>query len=122
MWDLLHSLNLNKSFPLSEREFQAWLKKQDFKETKEQKFKLEKNTKKQKEVQCSHTLIPPLSLENNATVAGTASVLEEFGKEFQIPCNLATLVLPCDEKQQNLDIDAAIKHHELKYLLQEHKN
>ena len=107
---------------MSEQEFQAWLKKQDFKETKEQKFRFEKNTKKQREVQCSHTLILPLSLENNATVAGTASVLEEFGKEFQIPCNHATIVLPFDEKQQNFDIDAARKHHEFMYLLQEHKN
>lgn len=67
-------------------------------------------------------MILPLSLENNATVAGTASVLEEFGKEFQIPCNHATIVLPFDEKQQNFDIDAARKHDEFMYLLQEHKN
>lgn len=69
----------------SEKEFQAWLEKEDFKETKEQKFKLEKNTKKQREVQCCHTLILPLSLENNATTAGTASVLEERRKGVSNP-------------------------------------
>jgi hypothetical protein len=63
----------------------------------------------------------PLSLENNATITGTASVLEEFGKEFNIPCNHARVVLPYDERMKTFNIDDARKHHEFLYLLQEHK-
>ena len=54
-------------------------------------------------------------------MAGPASVLEEFSKEFGIPCNHAKVVLPYDEKLQTFNIDEARKHHEFLYLLQEHK-
>ena len=62
-------------------------------------------------------MILPLSIKNNAKVAGTASVLEAFGKAFEIPCNHAKIVLSFDKKLQNFDIDAARKHHEFLYLL-----
>ena len=69
----------------------------------------------------SKTLILPLSLENNASITGTALILEDFVKEFVIPCMYAKVVLPYDEKLQNFNIEAARKHYKFLYLLQEHK-
>ena len=40
----------------------------------------------------SEYLILPLSLENNSTLTGTASILEQFSGEFQIPCKQALRV------------------------------
>lgn len=68
------------------------------------------------------TIILPLSIENNATITGTAAVLEHFGQEFNIPCAHAKMFLPYDESQKTFDIEAARKHHEFLYLLQEHKD
>ena len=31
-------------------------------------------------------LILPLCLENNAATTGTAAIIEQFGKEFGVPC------------------------------------
>lgn len=53
---------------------------------------------------------------------GTAAVLEHFGQEFEIPCTHSKVVLPYNEILKTFDIEAARKHHEFLYLLQEHKN
>ena len=84
-------------------------------------FKFKKPVLQNQVLKTSDTLILPLSLENNATITGTASILEEFGKEFLIPCNHSKVVLPYDDKLKTFDINAARKHHEFLYLLQEHK-
>ncbi len=55
-------------------------------------------------------LILPLSLENNATTNGTAAIIEEFGKEFGVPCEHAKEYLPFDAKNKLFDIDAGRKH------------
>ena len=48
-------------------------------------------------------------------------MLEEFGKEFNIPCNHARVVLPYNERTKTFNTDDARKHHEFLYLLQENK-
>ena len=48
----------------------------------------------------------PLSLENNATLTGTAAILEEFGKEFSIPC-LQINEIPFNKSDKKFDIMAA---------------
>ena len=84
-------------------------------------FKFKEPVHQNQVTKTTETLILPLSLENNATITGKASILEEFGKEFQIPCNHSKVVLPYDDKLKTFDINAARKHNEFLYLLQEHK-
>ena len=108
---------------MSEKELSDWLSKQNF----SQKNKLEydincSSLPLQASPQCdkSKMLIFPLSLENNATVNGTAAIIEEFGRELCEPCEHAKEYLPFDAKNKLFDIDAARKHHEF-LALYEHK-
>ena len=39
-------------------------------------------------------LILPLCLENNAATTGTAAIIEQFGKEFGVPCEHDKEYLP----------------------------
>ena len=48
----------------------------------------------------SEFLLLPLSLENNATVTGTASILEQFGAEFGIPCAHADRFFAFDREKK----------------------
>ena len=78
---------------MTETEFNTWFSKVDlenFESNDKKKFK-GKVPSKQKlcsKSQCDKTEIInlPLSLEDNATLAGTAAIFKEFGKEFSIPC------------------------------------
>ncbi|CAB4033758.1 Hypothetical predicted protein [Paramuricea clavata] len=109
---------------MTELEFTSWLKKQNLNTTSVSKKKYVLNyssTSSESTTECTNILVLPLSLENNATITGTASVLEEFGKEFNIPCNHARVVLPYNERMKTFNTDDARKHHEFLYLLQEHK-
>ena len=107
---------------MSEQEFQAWLKKQILSESHLQKYKLQKTLPRKKNEGPTKTIILPLSIENNATITGTAAVLEHYGQEFEIPCTHSKVVLPYDEILKTFNIEAAREHHEFLYLLQEHKN
>ena len=69
----------------------------------------------------SDVVILPLSVEDNATINGTASILEEFGKEFNIDCNLESSFLPFDENKKVFDLKAARNRYEFLSLLEEHK-
>ena len=70
----------------------------------------------------SDTLILPLSLEDNSTTTGTAAILEEFGKEFDIPCGHAKVYLPFDGRNKTFDLKATREHHVFISLLHEHKS
>jgi len=78
---------------MTSKQFQDWLKKQD-PHGSSQTFKFKKPVHQSNVTKSTATLILPLLLENNATITGTASTLEQFGKEFQIPCNHSKVVLP----------------------------
>lgn len=108
----------------SEKEFDDWLTKQNFSEKRKQeydirvpKLQMESNPHCEK----SDTLILPLSLENNATTTGTAAIIEEFGKEFGVPCEHAKEYLPFDDTNKVFNIEAARKHHLFLASLKEHK-
>ena len=49
-------------------------------------------------------------------------LLEEFGQQFKIPCVHTKVALQYTERLGAFDLDAARKHYEFLYLLQEHKN
>ena len=70
----------------------------------------------------SDTLILPLSLEDNSTTTGTAAILEEFGKEFDIPCDHAKVYLPFDDRNKTFDLKATREHHVFISSLHEHKS
>lgn len=77
---------------VTSQEFQDWLKEQDF-QGSYKTFRFKKPVQQNQGTKSTKTPILPLSLENNATITGTASILEEFGKEFQILGNHSKLVL-----------------------------
>ncbi len=104
---------------MTEPEFHAWLK--TCLQTSNINYKLQRSAPKSKHQAATQTIVLPLSLENNATITGTAAVLEHFGQEFAMPCDHEKVVLPYDESKKTFNIAAARKHHEFLYSLQEHK-
>ena len=110
---------------MNEKEFDQWLQDQDFSRsmTGEYDVVLPKQTiTTNSNCQKSETLILPLSLENNATTTGTAAIIEEFGKEFGVPCQHAKEYLPFDNKGKTFDLVAAREHHRIIASLQTHKS
>lgn len=59
----------------------------------------------------------PLSLENNSTLTVTASILEQFSREFKIPCKHASRHFVFDETNKCYDLTSARKHHEIMIML-----
>lgn len=108
---------------MDDKEFGQWLQHQDFKEKRQPAFDMKiPQLSIQSRPQCSksETLILPLSLENNATTTGTAAIIEQFGKEFGVPCDHAKECLPFDQKTQTFDIAAARRHQEFLASLNKH--
>ena len=79
---------------MSKTEITHWLAKADFtkheKET-EKKFKINPPSKQERcsssQSTKSNVINLKLSLEDNSTLTGTAAILEQFRKEFSIPCS-----------------------------------
>ncbi len=109
---------------MTEKEFNDWLTKQDFSKKRKQEYDIRvPKLQMQSSPHCekSDTLILPLSLENNATTTGTAAIIEEFGKEFGVPCEHAKEYLPFDDTNKAFNIEAARKHHLFLASFKEHK-
>ena len=88
---------------MDEKEFGDWLAKQDFKERKQPHFIIKlPQTTIQSNPCCdkTDTLILPLSLENNASTTGTAAIIEQFGKEFGVPCEHDKEYLPFEKQKK----------------------
>ncbi len=69
----------------------------------------------------SEYLILPLSLENNSTLTGTASILEKFSRKFKMPCKHASRHFVFDETDKCYDLTSARKHHEFMIMLFNHQ-
>ena len=109
---------------MDDQEFAEWLKKQDFRQKPTKKFDVkvpDMTIKSAKNCSKSETLILPLSLQNNAATTGTAAIVEQFGKEFGVPCEHAKEYLPFDQKNQTFDIEAARRHQDFLASLSNHK-
>ena len=109
---------------MSGKELSDWLSKENFSQKNKVEYDINcSSLSLQASPRCdkSEMLILPLSLENNATTNGTATIIEEFGKEFGVPCEHAKEYLPFDAKNNVFDIDAARKHHEFLASLYENK-
>ena len=66
------------------------------------------------------TRILPLSLENNATIAGTAAILKDIANTFQIPCEEKTEYIPFDVHSKKFSIKHAREHFEFMRIIHEH--
>lgn len=104
----------------------GWLKKQDLDEPRKKKGKCViqvPDVVKPSSVSNnkSDVVILPLSVEDNSTITGTASILEEFGQEFGIQCNHDTSFLPFDENKGAFDLKEARNRYEFMKLLEKHK-
>jgi ankyrin repeat protein len=65
----------------------------------------------------------PLSLEDNSTLTGTAAVLEEFGKEFSLPCAKdPRIYIEFDRTKKEFDIKSARERYVFIKSLEEHRN
>ena len=70
---------------MNEQEFNTWLKENNENDdnSSEPVYTFMLVSEKQQTQESTKTLILPISLETNATVSGTASVLEEFGNSLK---------------------------------------
>ena len=111
---------------LSERECDVWIKESlssRNSETHEESYHID-HPKLEKEFPLSRKsdyLILPLSLENNATLTGTAAILEHFSNEFKIPCQHASRHFVFDETKKCYNITSARKHDEFMIMLFNHR-
>ena len=103
-----------KSFEtMSETEFNSWLSKIDvskLEDSQETKFKVAVPTKqvlcKNSQIVKTDVLNLPLSLEDNSSLNGTASIFDEFGKEFLLPCPKNSEI-PFNKAVKKFDLQAA---------------
>lgn len=121
----LHIPFSDKDFQdMPEEEFVEWLSKQDLDEVHKQgKYVVQvpEMVKSHGRTKKSDVVILPLSLEDNPTITGTASILEEFGKEFDISCDHDTCFLPFNESTKTFDLKEARSRFEFLKLLEKHK-
>ncbi len=95
---------------MDDKEFNQWLQKQDLSKSTPSDYDIVLPTltiTSNSNCQKSETLILPLSLEDNSTTTGTAAILEEFGKEFGVPCQHAKEYSPFDERGKTFDLAGA---------------
>ncbi|CAB3996362.1 Hypothetical predicted protein [Paramuricea clavata] len=111
---------------MTEEEFLEWLKKQTVEGVQvKENFVIQVADVLKPSVDSSYkssdVVILPLSVEDNSTINGTASILEEFGKEFGIDCNHQTSFLLFDENKKVFDLKASRNRYEFITHLEEHK-
>ncbi len=102
-----------KSFKdMEEPEINSWVSNVELAESTnvgEKKYKVKVPVKqefcKNSQVTKTDVINLPLSLENNATLTGTAAILKEFGKEFSIPCPQINEI-PFNKSDKKFDIMA----------------
>ena len=114
---------------MNENEFNKWLSSINFEESGKsprpyilQEEPLSSVFNISSSVTKTETLILPLSLEDNSTLPGTASIFETFGKEFSIPCIHKDEILEFDEKTCSFDLKGARNNYEFKEIISLHKD
>ena len=68
----------------------------------------------------TNTIILPLSLENNSTLAGTCAILDQFAKEFSIPTSCQSENLPFDNNWKTFCLKQAREHAEFIFMMNHH--
>ncbi|KAI8490282.1 hypothetical protein Bbelb_320200 [Branchiostoma belcheri] len=101
-------------------EQKAWLSTQSFKSAN--KYAIRHKPAKPSTCKKSDITVLPLSTENEATLTGTASIIEEFAQEFSIPIERKDIqYLPFNEHNIQFDITAARKRYEFNQSIQQHR-
>ena len=107
---------------MSEKDCNNCLKNKLYKITDDLKFESNANYIDQSHSGItSKTVILPLSLENNSTLAGTGVTLDQFGKEFSIPSVSKDEILPFDSNAKTFCLKKAREHAEFNILMSHHK-
>ena len=113
---------------MSDNEFTAWLSSINFEEFEKlprpyiiQEESFSTLFSLRSSVMKTDTLILPLSLEDNSTLPGTASILEAFAKEFSIPCVHRDEMLEFNEEICSFDLKGARSYYEFKEIIYLHK-
>lgn len=98
---------------MEEAELNSWLSKVDFKKLEddhERKFKVTVPTKqglcKNSQTAKTDIINLSLSLEDNSTLNGTASIFQEFAREFSFPCPRNNEI-PFNKSAKKFDLKAA---------------
>ena len=117
----------NQISKMSEEEFNKWLSTKEFEKDEAKRVTIdlpndEKLIKGTASIKATQTYILSLSLENNSTLAGTASILKEFANIVNIDCNEKTEYLPYDKKLKCFSIKKAKEHHESLRILHQHND
>ena len=112
---------------MTERECNAWIKEcvsgeHCLAQEKKQFYTIElPGVSREFPMHVSDYLILPLSPHDNSKLTGTASILEQFGEEFDIPCQHPTRNFVFNKDQNVYDISAARKHYEFMLMLHKHR-
>ena len=102
---------------MNEAEFNAWISSSDFSKPKK-RYKLHV-PQLEEIIDMTHssrkttTYVLPLSLEDNATIAGTSAILQQFETEFGLYSSLKSPeFLPYDTLKKYFDVDTARSRYE----------
>ena len=110
---------------MTESEFNSWLSKVDLNnDAPDNLYKISPPCKQERcrsfQVSKTDVINLELSLEDNSTLTGTASILEKFAEEFSIPCP-STLDIPFNTASKSFDIVAAQTQYEFVKSVEIHK-
>jgi hypothetical protein len=99
-------------FEMSEQEIHSWLEQANFKEEKQQRYKItvppvEEFCKKMQSTDKSDVINLPLSLEDNSTLTGTAAILDNFANEFTIPQGESSRYIEFNNTTKEFDLKSA---------------
>ena len=97
---------------MSEQEINSWLEQPNFKEEKQQGYKIrispvEEFCKKMLSTEKSDVINLPLSLEDNSTLTGTAATLDVFSKVFAIPQGQSSRYIEFNNATKEFDLKSA---------------
>jgi hypothetical protein len=106
---------------MSESDCNSCLKNKSYNISEDLKITLKNNINQSRSGIKSQTVILPLSLENNSTLAGSAVILDQFGKEFSIPSVSKVENLPFDTSTKAFCLKKAREHVEFNLIVSHHK-
>ena len=98
---------------MNETDMNAWIRSIDFEHmTAQDKCHIKvppvsEFCKNMQSVKKTEVFNLPLSLEDNATLTGTAAIFEEFSKEFKIPSDESNAYLEFDNANKKFDVKTA---------------
>ena len=112
---------------MNETDVNAWIRSIDFEHmTAQDKCHIKvppvsEFCKNMQSVKKTEVINLPLSLEDNATLTGTAAIFEEFSKEFKIPSDESSAYLEFDNAKKKFDVKTARERYVFIKSLEKHR-